>query len=756
MNFFAHTENITGDWHKLAQHLNSVGQLAAEFAAQMNPEFAEPARWAGLLHDLGKYREEFQEYLLGKRESSRETQHAIYGAALCFQKDWLAPTFAIAGHHAGLDDAGRLQEKIIGKQTDNTPVDKAGDPLEEIARRFECEVAVIPDQIKEPAFVTSNEHRAEFYIRMLFSALVDADFLDTEEHFAPSERAPQKFKPDELLSLLITEKNSKSPDGELNELRNRIFKECLAAAQLPQGFFTLTVPTGGGKTLSSMAFALAHGAHHKLDRVIVVIPYLSIIEQNASQYRRIFDPECKGIVVEHHSAIEVSDDRESRCRSPLELAAENWDAPIIVTTSVQFIESLFANKPSRCRKLHNIARSVVILDEVQTLPSHLLNPLLNVFHDLRDNYGVSFVFSTATQPAFRLSSLLSEGIARSAVTEITKDTDSVFKQLQRVSFRLPRDSEELGWNVLASQMASHNQVMCVVNTRKQAFELWEELVRNADDRESVFHLSSAMCAQHRSDVLGADRDPEPRTIRERLRSGQPCRVVSTQLVEAGVDLDFPSVYRALGPLDSIVQAAGRCNREGSLQNVDGDKILGEVIVFRPANHALPRGVYRTATDITATILATSEPNRLATDHELFAEYFSRLYQSVPVDYSRARESSIQKDRAHLRFRTVAGKARVITDDGVPVVVPYEKGKVLMAEIANRPLAKGRPRFDRHDLRRLQRYMVNLRKNDFEILLAFGQLEMLLPNLELYVLAEGFYDKHLGVLVKERPSEDFIQ
>jgi CRISPR-associated endonuclease/helicase Cas3 len=752
MKFIAHTENAKGKTHLLSDHLRGVGRLAREFATAANPEMAEAAEWAGLLHDLGKYREEFQAYLRGQRESSAETHHAVYGAALAMQKRWLALAFAIAGHHAGLHDISQLKALVSHEKY------KAAERLPLLVERFAAEVCAFDEQFIEPKFDRSRGTRGEFLIRVLFSALVDSDFLDTEAHYTGKPRESFEFRPDELMQRLLLEKATKSSEGELNELRNRIFEQCLNAANLSPGFFSLTVPTGGGKTLSSMAFALTHAERHNLRRVIVVIPYLSIIEQNAAQYRRILDPDNKGIVIEHHSAVVAPEDGEKRERSPLEYAAENWDAPIIVTTSVQFIESLFANRTSRCRKLHNIARSVVIFDEVQTLPAHLLNPLLNVLRELQSHYGTSFVFSTATQPAFRSSLSLEEGFAEGEVTEITRETEETFKKLRRVRFRVPQDSEPTTWRRLAEEMAARPQGLCVVNTRRHAFELWEELRRilPSNQGDTVFHLSSAMCAQHRFDLLGEDREPEADTIRERLRRDKACRVISTQLIEAGVDVDFPVVWRALGPLDSIVQAAGRCNREGRLRDAAGDPALGEVIVFQPEDSSLPRGVYGVATGITASLLASVRAESLAVDHKLFAQYFSKLYQYVPTDYEKGGECSIQEDRENLRFREVARKARVIADDTRPVIVPYGRGAEIIDEIRASTLERGKPRFSKGDLQRLQRYMVNLRQHDFDLLLGLKQIQPLLPNLELYVLSEGFYQKHLGLVINQRPLEDFLQ
>ena len=752
MPFLAHPENSAGQPHLLKDHLCSVGILARRFAEAANPLLAEPAQWAGMLHDLGKYRHAFQSYLRHEREGSVETHHAVYGAALAFQRRWPGLAFAIAGHHAGLHDLSKLQDFV------NDPKYKARERLPQLLEPFTAEVGPLDEQFAEPPFNHAQRIQAEVYMRMLFSVLVDADFLDTEAHYTGALRPAIAFKPDELLRRLLAEKASKSSIGELNALRNRIFQQCLDAAEQPPGFFSLTVPTGGGKTLASMAFALRHAAQHGLRRVIVVIPYLSIIEQNAAQYRRIFDPNDAGMVIEHHSAVSVPEDREERQRSPLAYAAENWDAPIIVTTSVQFIESLFANRPARCRKLHNIARSVVIFDEVQTLPSHLLNPLLHILRDLQTYYGVSMVFSTATQPAFRRhASSLPEGFAAHDVTEITRDTTATFKTLRRVRFSLPTTNETMDWHTLATAMAERPQGLCVLNVRRHAFEMWETLrhMLPPAERDSVFHLSSAMCAQHRFDLLGDDQDPAAATIRDRLRTGQPCRVISTQLIEAGVDVDFPVVWRALGPLDAIVQAAGRCNREGRLQDAHGRPALGEVIVFRPAEASLPPGIYAVATGVTETLLARVDADTLGTDHTLFERYFSQLYQYVDTDYAKPGEGSIQEDRKKWRFRKVARKARVIADDTRPVIVPYGAGQDHIATIRTRPQDHGKPRFNKTDLQQLQRFMVNLHQRDFAHLLALGQLHPLLPNLELYVLSEGFYHDHLGLLINQRPTEDFL-
>lgn len=752
--FWAHTENTKGKPHLLHDHLREVGELASRFAMEMNPQLAEAARWTGLLHDLGKYRDEFQQYLLGQRESSTETHHAIYGAALTYRQKCLGPTLAIAGHHSGLHDQHELFNDL---KTDEKYHAQSQLPL--LRERFMAELPPLPEKITEPDFIRTNKLSAELYVRMLFSALVDADFLDTEAHHTLVARQTQLFDPEALLQRIIGEKAGKSREGALNELRNRIFDQCLTAAEQSPGFFSLTVPTGGGKTIAGMAFALAHAQRHALRRVIVVIPYLSIIEQNAAQYRRILDPDQTGIVIENHSAVQPPEDKnEARPRQPFEkhvseYAAENWDAPVVVTTSVQFIESLFANRTSRCRKLHNLARAVVIFDEVQTLPPHLLNPLLNVLRELRDRYGVSFVFSTATQPAFRHRPRhLEEGFRDGEVREITDDTAATFRRLQRVRYALPEAGQTLSWADVTERLAAQTQSLCIVNLRRHAYELWEGLRRMLpeNERDGLFHLSSAMCAQHRFDLLGDSDNPQPGAIRHRLRHQWPCRLVSTQLIEAGVDVDFPVVYRALGPLDGLVQAAGRCNREGRLTDEHGQPAFGQVVIFQPEDHKLPKGIYDKATEITAMLLQRTNADDLAQNHELFGEYFDRLCLLTDLD-----QEKIQDDRKELKYREVARKARVISNDTKPIIVPYGAGEDIIKEIQMRVVAKGQPRFGRQDLRRLQRFIVNVYAHQFQQLEAQGQIRPLLPNLELYVLAAGLYHPQLGLITTQRPSEDFI-
>lgn len=768
--YLAHTENINGEVHILKDHSVEVGKLASEFSEDVNIELKEDADWAGKIHDIGKYRDPFQDYLLGKRPGGEETHHAVYGAGLALEHQWLHLAFAIAGHHAGLHDLCQLKELV------NKPGYSMKENLPLIKARFESEIGVIPKTLAMPFITKSGRDKLkiEFATRMLFSMLVDADFLDTETHYQAKPRIKvPRLDITELLTRLQKAKEKKSllaqklgKDIQLLELRNSIYQQCLKSAEKELGFFSLTVPTGGGKTLSGMAFALQHAAVHNLRRIIVVIPYLSIIEQNATEYRQILDPNREGIVIENHSSVviptEVAEEKEkteAKRRSPLVLAAENWDAPIIVTTAVQFIESLFSNRPSRCRKLHNIANSVVLFDEVQTLPPHLLEPLFNVLRGLKENYRVSFVFSSATQPAFREQYNLKNGFKKTEIQEIVDNPTNLFEKLRRVSFEINQE-EKITWANLASQILKQEQVLCILNTRKQAFALWNTLQTQLKDEEeklSLFHLSSAMCAEHRLNTIGEVNEPNSKSIRWRLKEGLKCIVVSTQLVEAGVDLDFPIVFRAMGPLDSIVQAAGRCNRENNLTDKQGNKILGRVIVFRPEEDIVPRGIYSAATQQSAILLRKITEEALATNPEIFTSYFTRLYGSTQTDYTKTGERTIQQEREAFNFRSVSQKVKVIDDAGIGVIVPYANSLKIVEQIRNRPQIADIPQFSRSDFRRLQRFIVNVRDNNFSVLKEMGQVQPLVPNskIELYVLNEASYHSQLGILIENRPTEENI-
>lgn len=764
--YYAHSGSPEdhSDWQPLREHLIAVGQGAADRARAACPEdqvLTQTAAAAGLLHDLGKYQPEWQNYLeeVAHGRPAGMIPHAIYGAAWAvYQLQNQAIAWAVAGHHAGLYDCNVINDKLLIEQ------EKFQARLAPLVQAAQTELGEWPEEVPDLSGIDPDQpdscRRYELWCRVLFSLLVDSDRLDTERHQTGRARPPCLLNADQLLEVLEQDRAKRAarrPADSLNILRNRVFDECRdKGGHESRGFFALTVPTGGGKTLSAMAFALAHARRHNLRRVIVVIPYLSIIEQNAREYRDIFGP---GQVIEHHSATERESkpSAEAPTRTAEELATENWDGPVIVTTSVQFLESLLAASPRRCRKLHNIARSVVVFDEAQALPTHLLNPLLSVFRDLKDHYGVSMIFSTATQPAFRRSAGLTEGFRDGELRPIlpTALEEELFTKLRRVRYLRHLD-QTWTWEQLAERLVAGNQALCVLNTRAHARAVWEAARQQLRDKnrpdavDGVLHLSSAMCAAHRTHILGNPRNPRPGSVRDRLRRKLPCWLCSTQVIEAGVDVDFPAAFRALGPLDSIVQVAGRVNREGLLGDTPEARRLGDVHIFRPTEPGLPQGVYEKATGLAATFLAENDDDRLATDPAVFREYFDQLFGRIATDRDVRGERSIQEDRAEFNFRRVAERSQVIRDSGEPVIVPYGPAPKLVAAIRRAGT------FSWRTARRLQRFMVNVRQRDMEALRQAGQVQPLVPDREgLLVLSKASYHAQLGVIVGIQPPEEFI-
>jgi CRISPR-associated endonuclease/helicase Cas3 len=693
----------------LLDHAGGVAHGASSHAAAFGSSvFGE---WLGWWHDAGKSAPDVQTYLRGDTDLKRGPDHSSAGMIEAITLGELWPlAFIIGGHHGGLMDANRLRERVQKKQKE----DRVTEALKEY-RALLGNRAPDLSKLRPPAWV-STPHAAEFWLRLLHSALVDADCLDSEafsspERFAKRERVA-RIEP--LFEALITSQQCliEGSAGDVNKVRAEIYGSCLETALLPTGVFSLTVPTGGGKTLSSMAFALRHAITHKLRRVIVALPYTSIIEQNADVYRRLFAEVNPDAVLEHHSAAASSetpgeaDDREERDR----LAGETWDAPIIVTTTVQLLESLFANRNSRLRKLHRIVRSVIVLDEVQTLPPELLRPTLDVLRHLVDAYGVTILLCTATPPAL-VSREGFEGFDE--VTEIIQEPESLFRRLARVTYEVKEDP--WSWERVALEMQSSEQVLAILNTKKDAASLLAAL---GEDR-SVLYLSTQLCGAHRRAILAE--------VQSRLRGGNPVRLVSTQVVEAGVDIDFPLVLRAVGPFDRIVQAAGRCNREGRLGNRGG-----RVVVFRPADGGkLPPGAYAAGAGVTEAMLA--ERGVFDFDDPASAlTYFERLYARRELDRER-----IQDLRKRLLFEQTAAAYRLIDDEAVPVVVAYPA-----AGLQARDRAHLLDRIERQgqafssDFRSLQPYLVNLRQHAHSDAVARGFCREVAPGVWEWV---GRYD-----------------
>jgi CRISPR-associated endonuclease/helicase Cas3 len=568
------------------------------------------------------------------------------------------------------------------------------------------------------------------FLRLVFSALIDADHLDTERHFRPETAAERAG------TATITELRERfqryhrrfegAGQDAVARMRHTVYEACLAAAELPPGIFRLTVPTGGGKTLSSMAFALRHALRHGQRRVIVAVPFISITEQTAKAYRDALErgQEAGQMVLEHHSAaerLERDDEDHQTAAVWARLAAENWDAPIVVTTTVQLFESLFANRPNRCRKLHRLARSVIILDEAQALPPHLLRPILDGLRELAAHYGSSVVISTATQPAFEAI----PDFAGIPAEEMAPDPVALFAGLRRVDYDW-RIDPPLSWGDVARLMAGQRQALLVVNTKGNALSALDAL-----DDPGALHLSTLLCGAHRLRVI--------REIGRRLQAGEPCRVVSTQVIEAGVDLDFPAVLRAMGPLDSIIQAAGRCNREGHLSK-------GHMLVFRPAEGGLPRGSYRPATDITASLLGrdTLDPH----DPAVAREYFQLLFQTVDTD-----REQIQNLRESFNYPEVARRFRMIDDDTVGLVVTRygsEAERRRVRELTEQ-LRQGYPEA-RLLRRRLEPYVVSVFARKADEYERKGLLAPITPGLYEWL---GDYDRVRGITERDLDADSLV-
>ena len=539
-DFYAHSANESGQFHPLNVHLEEVAKLAREFAEPFSG--GEAAFYLGLWHDIGKFDPQFQEYL--KNNRSKRPDHKGAGAKLACQH--LGPGgLIVQGHHGGLKACADLRRWVAEKGETDAAI-----------RALEAARRAIPgleptEKITIPDYIAKDPVKAEFWVRMVFSAVVDADFLDTERHFNQGKATSRSAEPalEQIRDRFHTRhsKATAQSTGAVNEVRSEIHQACLNAASSEPGVFRLTAPTGGGKTLSAMAFALKHASTNNLKRIIVATPYTSITQQTASVYRSFLENEADEsapIVLEHHSMAdlddqeEYDDDQEEYDDDTVwqRLAAENWDAPVIVTTTVQLFQSLFSNRTSSTRKLHRLAQSVIILDEAQCLPPRLLTPILDALKELVENYSVTIVLSTATQPTFQAI----PQFAAIPATEIVPEYQRHFQKLKRVNFDWSADPKTT-WDEIAKAMMESPQVLTIVNTKKDALDLLDAL----EDEEAI-HLSTFLCGRHRQRAI--------QEIRGHLREGRPCRVVSTQVVEAGVDIDFPLVMRAIGPLDSIIQA----------------------------------------------------------------------------------------------------------------------------------------------------------------------------------------------------------
>lgn len=711
--YYAH-QRKDGTLQTVREHLEGTAEYARSFGKSVG--MAEEAAYAAMAHDIGKYTEAFQRRLL---EDGHKVDHSTAGMLEAIRAHHTQAAFAIAGHHTGLPDFGTAGDMADDATLRGKSKRRPGADIKDYSC-FHLFVDLTP-----PPQLPVVDNSTEFLrTKMLYSCLVDADWLDTEKFMNAGKIERGAGESIAVLTRRfgkwLAHKKWMRPDPEksrsLNEERSHILYSCLDNAALPAGLFTLTVPTGGGKTTASLAFALRHALLHGHERIIYVIPYTSIIDQTVKTFREILGEEN---VLAHHSQVKFdpSDDRLTSAQKKLQLATENWDAPVIVTTSVQFFESLFTNRTSPSRKIHNIAKSVVIFDEAQMLPASYLKPCVMSIARLTRDFGVSAVLCTATQPALNdLIGLYTDETPR----ELAPDPAKLNAAFRRTTIRMAGPMSD---EALSSALNAHTQVLCIVNSKRHAQALFQKL-----KKDGAYQLTTLLYPAHRSRKL--------EEIRTRLKKGLPCRVVSTSLIEAGVDIDFPAVYRAETGLDSILQAAGRCNREGNHSTEESmvtvfEPELPSPRIFMP-NIEAARGVMRAHED--------------AASLEAIRNYFSILYANKG---ERLDEKKIMDLIPQFAFSTIGEKFRIINENtrSISILFRDEEAKSL-----ERRLRAGER--SRSLLRALGRYSVSVYDNHYRALIGAGALERL--DEDIYLLtATDAYDEEIGLTLEPVGGSGYI-
>lgn len=701
------------------EHLLGTAKMAARFASEFG--CGEAGFLCGLLHDIGKYSEAFQRRIRNPIPLNR-VDHSTAGAVEMqkLSNDYIPLGMAVAGHHSGLLDGGNF---TTASSEDGTYFGRHKKKLEDYSR-WKADLSSEfseSSQVAFPKFCTESRFSMSFFTRMIFSCLVDADYLDTEAFMEKDqverggydslETLQHRFE--EYISSWLEAKDMETgANVELSRCRNSILRECMEKGEIyPRGLYALTVPTGGGKTTASMGFALKHACRHGLRRIIYVIPYTSVIDQNAAVFGGIFGQEN---VLEHHSGIlyEVDEDQVKAESYRKALATENWDAPIIVTTAVQFFESLYGNRSAKCRKIHNIANSVIIFDEAQTLPVPYLEPCVAAMSQLAKNYRSTVILCTATQPA--LEKKFQVYLPNERIREICSGTEEMFGLFKRNRIK---NLDLLSAEELEERLRDQKQVLCIVNRRKTAQELYRKL-----EGEGVFCLSTLLCP--------VDRKTKFAELKRRLGIGEPCRVIATSLMEAGVDLDFPQVYRQEAGLDSLIQAAGRCNREGKRpgeeQFVYSFRLEGEESKFMAQNIAALRETWRRYETV-------DTPKAIS----FYFQYFRDLLGKENLDQKgimRALEKGIEGNL--FPFATVSQSFYFIENAMQSVYIPLEGTEELLEHVKN-------GRADRSTYRKLGQYGVNVHKDHFRRLWEAGCLEEI--SRDFFVLRdENQYSRDTGL------------
>lgn len=719
----------------VSDHLREVAEMAAEFARPFGAQ--DWAYAAGMAHDIGKFSTEFQNRIL--RDGCR-VDHSTAGAFELTERNYSRVlAYCVAGHHGGLPNGGSLADVDEGA-TLQSRLEKARAGRLPDYHAFEQEIS-LPERgsFGFDNMVAQDGFTVSFLTRMLFSCLVDADYLCTERFMRGEAREQLSEENLEELYFRIEEKvrSFYPPKTALNEIRCGLLDACSKTAQGKPGVYSLTVPTGGGKTIESLYFALKHAQVHGMRRVVYGVPYTSIIEQNAQVFRELLGERA---VLEHHANFDFDDRGEEG--EVLRLATENWDAPVVVTTNVQLFESLFANKTSRCRKLHNLANSVIVLDEAQMIPTKQLLPCVRALAELVHRYGCTVVLCTATQPSL-------DGFFEKfgcSVREIAPDPQEIYEQLRRVEYCFAGPLED---SVLAERLVDHDQVLCIVNNRRQARRLYELVVDcGVYGEDGVFHLSTLMHAVHRERVL--------KEVRQRLKAGEPCCVVSTSLIEAGVDVDFPVAYRALAGIDSMVQCAGRCNREAKRSKSESVVYLFEAAT----SYGLPADIRQKAA------VSRSIAQRLAVNDspkegcrcdigslDVIQAYFDQLHElrAERLDATHALSAmtnfSTINSVPFIPFEHVAGEFRMIEEGSQTVLVPDES-------VAYEVQALRTGFATRSDMRRLSRFSVGLYDADIKALLSVGAL-MLIEEGTYLLIDPDLYRKETGLDVGEAGGKGIV-
>jgi len=715
--YYAHSAPDGGTPEPLEEHLKLVANRAREFADPFGAGIE--AYTAGLLHDAGKATKLFGLRLQGQASG---LDHWTPGAALAlrlYRQHGIAAALAIQGHHLGLARASKDEIRDLHDAKESSGRTLTTEIPDALLDRLAEEGVDLPP-LSSSLYSQERPHASGLLdVRMLFSALVDADFLETEAHFDRDGQGRRQYRtdapalePEKALGFVerevarLGEKNRAKASEQVQRLRADLFEACREGAAWGPGLFTLSAPTGSGKTLAMLAFALRHAHLQGLRRVVIAIPYLSILEQTAKVYRDLLEPVFgPGYVLEHHSLAGIrSDDSQDDEQGPdpaevlRRRQAENWDAPLVVTTSVQLLESMFANRPGACRKLHRLAKSALLFDEVQTLPRWLTVATLSTLSRLQERFGASVVFSTATQPAF---ASLDERVrpwcaAGWQPKELVSPELELFERVRRVKaeWRVGgwATEDRVSWEELSDELSGEEQVLCILNLKRHARKLAELLKGRGAD--GLFHLSTSMCPAHRRARLAE--------VKRRLDAGEPCRLISTQCVEAGVDVDFPVVYRAFAPLDAIAQAAGRCNRNGKMA------ARGRLVVFlpeEPDKTAYPGGDYRQAADVTREVLLSLPADDWDLESpELYDRWYRRLYDLSGLGTGeQKKERELQNALSSRNFEATAQRYRLIESDSVQVVVPWD-GEAFERL---REASKGTPWIKRDWLRDAQVHSVSL-------------------------------------------------